>query len=125
MRRGHFLEHDHAGSRIEPSHFIAGLHREPQRTFLVEHRSVRVVHTLVRKWVFGDLARSRIELSDVAFGICGEPDVACVISHQAMRAGVGRLLAHWPEGVIAESFANQRPFREHPQAIPAAKTKPQ
>src|SRR6266851_3705731 len=47
--------------------------------------------TRVRQRVFGDLARSRIELSDVAFGICRKPDVACAIRHQTMRARVGRL----------------------------------
>jgi len=52
---------------------------------------MRIVRTLVRQGVFGDLACSRTELPDAAFEVCRKPDVACAISHQAMRAGVGRL----------------------------------
>src|SRR5260370_25453574 len=52
---------------------------------------MRVVRTLVRQGVFGDLVCSRIELPNVAFEVCRKPDVACVISHQAMRARVGCL----------------------------------
>src|SRR6266446_6777367 len=52
---------------------------------------MRVVRTLVRQGVFGDLACSRIELPDVALEVCRKPDVACAISHQAIRAGVGCL----------------------------------
>jgi hypothetical protein len=56
---------------------------ELKRSFLVEHGRMGVVRTLVRQGVFGDLARSRIELPNVAFEVCRKPDVACAISHQA------------------------------------------
>ncbi len=67
VRRGYVFQDDQAGLRIKPPHVVSTLHGEPQHSFLIENRSMRVVRALVRQRVFAYLACSRIELAYIPF----------------------------------------------------------
>jgi len=77
--------------RIEPSHEIPALDREPQGALLIKYRRVGVTGFRVRHFVFRNFSGARIEFADKTGVISGVPDVAVVIRHQAMWARVARL----------------------------------
>src|SRR5437667_4336523 len=88
---------DVASARIKPADHARFLEREPQDSFLIENRCMRIFRARIAHAVFGNRTGFRIELTDVSLEDGGEPDVSLFVSDEAMRAGVRCL-----ERVLAE-----------------------
>jgi len=58
---------------------------EEQGALLIENRRMRIARAF-GEFVFGNIARLWIEFSDVALGICREPDIAVLIADKTMGA---------------------------------------
>src|SRR5262249_13068341 len=87
-RGGWLHELDLAALRIEAPDEVDLLNREPGDAVAAERERVRIARGRIRQLVFGHGPGVRIELSDQAAEIPGEPDIAVRPLDQAMRAGL-------------------------------------
>src|SRR5205085_76289 len=76
--------------RIEPADEVRFLRSEPEDSGGIDNRGVGIFDPHVVPAVLGHHAGLRIQLADVGLVVGREPDVAVVVGHQAMRAGVAR-----------------------------------
>src|SRR5438876_4184478 len=88
---------DVASARIKPADHARFLEREPQDSFLIENRCMRIFRARIAHAVFGNRTGFRIELPDVSLEDGCEPDDSLFVSDQAMRPGFRCL-----ERVLAE-----------------------
>src|SRR2546429_5822754 len=90
---------DVASARIKPADHARFLEREPQDSFLIENRCMRIFRTRIAHAVFSNLTGFRIELPDVSLEDGGEPDVSWFAAAKPSRPearGLNRDSRDWP-----------------------------
>ena len=95
--RGQLRQRHLPGLGVEPTDVVCLLVGEPQNSIVVERGRMRIDLGIAGRAVFGNFARLRIQLPDVASRNCSKPDVPLLIRNQAVRPRAGRL-----QGILHE-----------------------